>query len=171
MKQVLIIFGCLYFFSLPAGALGKNTSQPQAREQGTPNYIDSLNNNPPSLLEAFRQIAKNLAPSTRSGPAVIRWLQSQKYQIELLLMSMSILERLTLGIGLAFFGLATLYVLIFRSSITRSLPRLLFRLVLILILITTSSLSYFTLFQALIPQNDQTPSSSLGGSEHLSQVK
>ena len=67
---------------------------------------------------------------------------------------MSILERLILGVGLAFFSLATFYVLLFRSSMTRSLPRLLFRLLLILILITTSTLSYFTLIQSLVPQDN-----------------
>ena len=75
--------------------------------------------------------------------------------IENYAISMSILERLIMGIGLGFFGLVTLYVLLFRSSITRSLPRILFRLVLILILITTSILSYFTLTRSLIQQTDE----------------
>ena len=152
MKQVLIILGSLYMLSLPAGALGK--VDPKTTDQSTANYIDSLNKNPPSLVDQFRLIAKTFTPPIPSWPALKRWFQFQKYRTEIFLTAMSILERLILGIGLAFFSLATFYVLLFRSSMTRSLPRLLFRLLLILILITTSTLSYFTLIQSLVPQDN-----------------
>jgi hypothetical protein len=70
-------------------------------------------------------------------------------------MSMSILERLISGICLSLFSLTTLYVLMFKSNIANSFPRILFRLVLILTLITTTTLSYFTLTHSLIQQTDE----------------
>jgi len=60
MKQVLIILGSLYLLSLPAGALGK--VDPKTTDQSTANYIDSLNKNPPSLVDQFRLIAKTFTP-------------------------------------------------------------------------------------------------------------
>ncbi|MGH7274094.1 MAG: hypothetical protein ACREIQ_06550 [Nitrospiria bacterium] len=155
MKQVLIILGSLYVLSLPAEALGK--VDPKTTDHGTANYIDSLNKNPPSLVDQFRLITENFTPPIPSWPTLKRWFQFQKYRTAIFLATMSIVERLILGIGLAFFSLATFYVLLFRSSMTRSIPRLLFRLFLILILITTSTLSYFTLIQSLIPQDKGRP--------------
>jgi hypothetical protein len=83
--------------------------------------------------------------------------------IENYVLTLSILERLIMGMGLGFFGLVTLYVLLFRSSIARSLPRTLFRLALILILITTSILSYLTLTRSLIQQTDENQVSPTKG--------
>jgi hypothetical protein len=78
-----------------------------------------------------------------------------EHQTEKIIINMSILERLTLGMGLALFGLVTLYVLLFRSSIASSFPRILLRLALICIFVVTSAVSYFCLVKSLInPENE-----------------
>ena len=97
-------------------------------------------------------------------------------QTEKIIINMSILERLTLGMGLALFGLVTLYVLLFRSSIASSFPRVLLRLVLICILIVTSTVSYFCLVKSLINQESEEqiaspPSLSEGRADAIRQLE
>ncbi len=153
MKQLLVVLGCLYLFAQPTEALDKVYQY--IDKQGTPVYTDSLDKVPPSQRNQYRPITNEFTSPSGLWQALNLWIKFQKYWIEDFVMSMSILERLISGISLTLFSLGTLYVLLFKSSIASSLPRILFRLVLILILIATSTICYFTLTRSLILQTDE----------------
>ncbi|GEM_PF-3111652 len=161
MKQLLVILGCLYLLAQPAEGLDKVYQY--IDEQGTPAYTDSLDKVPPSQRDQYRPIVKEMTSPSGFWQTLNLWIKFQKYRIEDFVMSMSILERLISGISLSLFSLGTLYVLLFKSSTANSFPRILFRLVLILILITTSTLSYLTLTQSLIQQPDENQVSPARG--------
>lgn len=102
------------------------------------------------------------------------WLEFQNNLAHDMVLSMSILERLMTGVGLGFFSLATLYVLLFRSSVSKTMPRILLRLILILTVATTSTLSYFTLARSLVTQTDRiqaVPTTVGNTSEHSVRIK
>jgi hypothetical protein len=153
MKQLLIILGSLYLLTQPSEAVGKVYKY--IDEQGTPAYTDSLDKVPPAQRDQYRPTVLELTSSSGFWATIKLWIKFQKYWIEDFVMRMSILERLIVGISLTLFGLVTLYVLLFKSYLARPFPRFLFRLVLILILIITSTISYFSLVKSLIPQESK----------------
>jgi hypothetical protein len=154
MKRLFVtILGCLCLFVQPAEALGKVYQY--IDEQGAPAYTDSLDKVPPSQRDQYRPMVEDITSAGGLWETFKLWIKFQKYKIEGYVMSMSILERLISGICLSLFSLTTLYVLMFKSNIANSFPRILFRLVLILTLITTTTLSYFTLTHSLIQQTDE----------------
>jgi hypothetical protein len=172
MKPLLIILGSLYLLTQPSEAVGKVYQY--IDEQGVSAYTDSLDKVPPAQRDRYRPVTQDFTSPSGSWQAFKLWIKFQKYSVEDFVMGMSILERLILGISLALFGLVTLYVLLFKSSIASSFPRLLFRLVLILILIATSAVSYFSLVKSLIHQENEEQIASppaLEEAHHPSQFK
>lgn len=153
MKQLLVLLGCLSLFAQQTEALDKVYQY--IDKQGTPAYTDSLDKVPADQRDQYRPLTQGFASASGYWHNAKLWIHFYKYWIEGFVMSMSILERLILGISLTLFSLVTLYVLLFKSSIASSFPRILFRLVLILILIATSTISYFTLTRSLILQTDE----------------
>jgi hypothetical protein len=161
MKQLSIFIVCLYLFAQPAGALDKVYQYTD--KQGAPAYTDSLDKVPAFQRDQYRPLVNEITSPSGIWQTIKLWIKFQKYWIEDFVMSMSILERLILGICLMIFSLATLYVLLFKSSIASSFPRILLRLVLILVLIATSTISYFSLTQSLILQADEDQASPAHG--------
>jgi len=153
MKQLLIILGSLYFLTQPSEAVGKVYQY--IDEQGTPAYTDSMDKVPPAQRDQYRPTAQEFSSPSNFWQTFKLRIKFQKYMIEDFVMGMSILERLISGISLALFSLVTLYVLLFKSYIANTFPRFLFRLVLILTLIATSTISYFSLVKSLIYQESE----------------
>jgi hypothetical protein len=153
MKRLLIILGCLYLFAQPVWA--SDRVYQYTDEQGTTAYTDSLDKVPPDQRDRYRPLAQGFASVSGFWEHLKLWINFYKSWIEDFVMSMSILERLISGISLSLFSLVILYVLLFKSSTASSFSSILLRLVLILTLITTSTLSYLALTQSLIQQSEE----------------
>jgi len=168
LKKLTILIGMLSILLNPAWAGGKIYEYTD--EQGNIAYTDSLENVPKAQAGKYKLISEKPLTFKARWISLKHSIESKRDQTENLMLGMTILERLVMGIGLAFFSLVTLYVLLFKSTISRSLPRILFRLALILIVITSSTLSYFALSQGFITKTNSEEASP-EDSVNLSNVK
>lgn len=83
---------------------------------------------------------------------------------------MSLLEKLMLGAALGFFGLMTLYVLLTKTATLNVLPRILFRLTLLLGVLASFATSYFIMADFLVqPQRPAAASAPPSSSPASSQ--
>ncbi len=152
----------------PSGAFGQGIDisgiNPAA---GVSETLDGLSN---TVSEEYEQGVQAATQRPRGVWAKTRaWAGDVHQETQTFVMGLSIVERLLLGIALALFSLGVLYVLLFKSSVSSTFPRFLFRMVLISVVFFSSSLSYMTLTRSLIQQ--PAPQPSVEEEHHFLKVK
>ncbi len=68
-------------------------------------------------------------------------------------LGMSIMEKLAIGVSLGFFGLVILYVLLAKTSRLNFVPRVFFRLTLLLGCVSSLAISYFIMSEFLVEKS------------------